>query len=95
MFEERAIGVLDECFGENETLSQTLLVRELEHFGHLTCLDLAVSGDSQNFISHTACQVLLTRLWMGAMAMNTTSFKVISHHSLRVVARFRSIPASR
>ncbi|KXJ08257.1 Transient receptor potential cation channel subfamily M member 7 [Exaiptasia diaphana] len=77
MFEERAIGVLDECFGENETLSQTLLVRELEHFGHLTCLDLAVSGDSQNFISHTACQVLLTRLWMGAMAMNTTSFKVM------------------
>jgi hypothetical protein len=76
IFEERATGVLDECFEENETLSQTLLVRELDNYGYLTCLDLAVSGDSQDFIAHTACQLLLTRLWMGAMAMNTTSFKV-------------------
>ena len=77
LFEERATGVLDECFEENEKLSQKLLLRELDHHGNLTCLDLAVSGDSQDFIAHEACQLLLTRLWMGALAMNTTSFKVI------------------
>ena len=75
-FEEHAIGVLQECYEENESLSQTLLVKELDSFGHLTALDLAVMAEDQNFISHVSCQVLLTRLWMGAMAMNTQWWKV-------------------
>lgn len=76
-FEEHAIGVLQECYEENESLSQTLLVKELDSFGHLTALDLAVMAEDQNFISHVSCQVLLTRLWMGAMAMNTQWWKII------------------
>ena len=68
--------MLDECYEENEPFAQTLLVKELNNFGKLTCLDLAAFADDQNFIAHTACQVLLTRLWMGAMAMNTPWFKV-------------------
>ena len=76
VFEERATGVLNECFEQNETLSQTLLVKELENYGNVTCLDLAVLADDQNFIAHTSCQVLLTRLWMGAMAMSTNWVKV-------------------
>ena len=75
-FEQHAIGVLQECYEENETLSQTLLVKELDNFGHLTALDLAVMAEDQDFISHTSCQVLLTRLWMGTMAMNTQWWKV-------------------
>nr|6CO7_A Chain A, Predicted protein [Nematostella vectensis]6CO7_B Chain B, Predicted protein [Nematostella vectensis]6CO7_C Chain C, Predicted protein [Nematostella vectensis]6CO7_D Chain D, Predicted protein [Nematostella vectensis] len=77
LFEERAVGVLDECFNENETLSQTLLVRELDHYSRMTALELAVSAESQDFIAHTSCQVLLTRLWMGTMAMNTRWWKVL------------------
>lgn len=76
-FEQHAIGVLQECYEENETLSQTLLVKELDNFGNLTALDLAVMAEDQNFIAHTSCQVLLTRLWMGAMAMNTKWWKII------------------
>ena len=75
-FEQHAIGVLQECYEENETLSQTLLVKELGNFGQLTALDLAVMAEDQDFISHTSCQVLLTRLWMGTMAMNTQWWKV-------------------
>ena len=75
-FEQHAIGVLQECYEENETLSQTLLVKELDKFGCLTALDLAVMAEDQDFISHTSCQVLLTRLWMGTMAMNTQWWKV-------------------
>ena len=75
-FEQDAIGVLQECYEENETLSQTLLVKELESFGHLTALDLAVMAEDQNFIAHVSCQDLLTRLWMGTMAMNTRWWKV-------------------
>ena len=81
-FEQHAIGVLQECYEENETLSQTLLVKELGNFGHLTALDLAVMAEDQDFISHTSCQVLLTRLWMGTMAMNTQWWKVRKTTSL-------------
>ncbi|KAL9966190.1 hypothetical protein ACROYT_G024228 [Oculina patagonica] len=76
-FEQHAIGVLQECYEENETLSQTLLVKELDNFGHLTALDLAVMAEDQDFIAQTSCQVLLTRLWMGTMAMNTQWWKII------------------
>lgn len=76
-FEQDAIGVLQECYEENESLSQTLLVKELESFGHLTALDLAVMAEDQNFIAHVSCQELLTRLWMGTMAMNTRWWKII------------------
>ena len=75
-FEQHATGVLQECYEENEPLSQTLLVKELDKFGHLTALDLAVMAEDQDFIAHTSCQVLLTRLWMGTMAMNTQWWKV-------------------
>ncbi|XP_074622988.1 transient receptor potential cation channel subfamily M member-like 2 isoform X1 [Acropora palmata] len=76
-FEEHAIGVLQECYEQNEVLSQTLLVRELDSFDQLTALDFAVMAEDQNFISHVSCQVLLTRLWMGTMAMNTQWWKII------------------
>ena len=79
-FEEHAIGVLQECYEENENLSQTLLVKELEYFGHLTALEMAVMAEDQNFIAHVSCQVLLTRLWMGTMAMNTQWWKVGECH---------------
>ena len=75
-FEEHATGVLQECYEENEALSRVLLVKELETFGNLTALDLAVMAEDQNFIAHTSCQELLTRLWMGTMAMNTRWWKV-------------------
>ncbi|RMX42269.1 hypothetical protein pdam_00009856 [Pocillopora damicornis] len=86
-FEQHAIGVLQECYEENETLSQTLLVKELDNFGNLTALDLAVMAEDQNFIAHTSCQVLLTRLWMGAMAMNTKWWKLQEDHSMEHMMR--------
>ena len=68
--------MLNETFSQNETLSQTLLVREMDHFDQMTCLELAVLASDRSFIGHTACQTLLTRLWMGAMAMNTNWWRV-------------------
>lgn len=68
--------MLNECYEDNEELAQTLLVKELNNFGKLTCLDLAAAAELKNFIAHTSCQGLLTRLWMGSMAMNTPWYKV-------------------
>ena len=53
-----------------------LLVKELPNFGYLTSLDIAVSADDQDFIAHTSCQTLLSRLWMGALYINTELWKV-------------------
>ena len=68
--------MLQECYEENEAWSQKLLVKKLDNFGQLTALDLAVMAEDQDFIAHTSCQVLLTRIWMGTMAMNTQWWKV-------------------
>ncbi|KAL9974194.1 hypothetical protein ACROYT_G011206 [Oculina patagonica] len=76
-FEQHAIGVLQECYEEHEAESQILLVKELDNFGHLTALNLAVMAEDQDFISQPTCQMLLTRLWMGTLAMNTQWWKII------------------
>ena len=76
-FEQVAVGVLNECSLENEQHAQTLLVKELNDFGHLTSLDIAVEANNQDFIAHSSCQSLLTKLWMGALHINTEAWKVL------------------
>lgn len=75
-YETMAVGVLDQCRMENEGDTQTLLVKELEDFGFLTSLDIAVSANNEDFIAHPSCQTLLSRLWMGALYINTELWKV-------------------
>ena len=71
-----AVGVLDECRNEDDSTAQTLLVKELPDFAFLTSLDIAVSANNQDFIAHPSCQTLLSRLWMGALHINSETFKV-------------------
>ncbi|XP_078586018.1 transient receptor potential cation channel subfamily M member-like 2 [Branchiostoma floridae x Branchiostoma japonicum] len=75
-FEDLALGVLNECWGEDELRTQLLLVRELYLWGELTCLRIAISGDHLNFIAHSACQALLNNIWMGKMALDTSIIRV-------------------
>ena len=80
-FEKVALGVLDECRKQDDDDAQTLVIKELPNFGHLTSLDIAVSAEDQDFISHPTCQSLLSRLWMGALSINTPSWQVCTHFS--------------
>ncbi|XP_035700323.1 transient receptor potential cation channel subfamily M member-like 2 [Branchiostoma floridae] len=77
-FEDLALGVLNECWGEDELRTQLLLVRELYLWGELTCLRIAISGNHLNFIAHSACQALLNNIWMGKMALDTSMIRLFS-----------------
>ncbi|CAH1241485.1 TRPM2 [Branchiostoma lanceolatum] len=77
-FEELALGVLNECWGEDELRTQLLLVRELYLWGELTCLRIAISGNHLNFIAHSACQALLNNIWMGKMALDTSIIRLFT-----------------
>ena len=75
-WEATAIGVLDECRKQDDELAQRLIVKALPDFGYLTSIDIAVSGEDQDFIAHPTCQALLSKLWMGALEISTNTWKV-------------------
>lgn len=75
-YEKLAVDVLDECRREKDDLAQTLVVKELVNIGGLTTLDIAVSAKDLDFIAHPTCQTLLSRLWMGALYINTSFWRV-------------------
>lgn len=68
--------MLDECRKQDDELAQRLIVKELQDFGHLTSIDIAVSAEDQDFIAHPTCQALLSKLWMGAMELSTHTWQV-------------------
>ena len=75
-FESLAVKLLDSCYINDEDLAQSLIVRALEPFGWLTCMDIAQLAEDQNFIAHSSCQILFNRLWMGGIILDTPWWKV-------------------
>ncbi|KAK7482390.1 hypothetical protein BaRGS_00026409, partial [Batillaria attramentaria] len=76
-FESLAIGVLNNCYSVNEQRAQDVLVREMPHWGHATCVLIAVQADNKRFISQTACQSLLNSIWMGKMSQDNSLIKLL------------------
>ncbi|XP_036366346.1 transient receptor potential cation channel subfamily M member-like 2 isoform X3 [Octopus sinensis] len=77
LFEERAIGVLTECYSSDEKMALDLLVQERQNWSNATCMLIAVNADNKKFISHAACQSLLNNIWMGEMKDNNSSWMLI------------------
>ncbi|XP_030849301.1 transient receptor potential cation channel subfamily M member 2-like isoform X2 [Strongylocentrotus purpuratus] len=73
-FGELAIGVLNECYIENEEYSTLLLVCERPNWGNSTCLRLAMEAVDKNFIVHSGVQSRLTQIWMGKISDKTSPF---------------------
>ena len=69
---------MDECFKEDNELTNLLLTRNLEYWSNWTCLSLAVSANLKEFLSHAACQLLISDIWMGGI-------KLRKHVSLKVL----------
>ncbi|KAI0235843.1 Transient receptor potential cation channel subfamily M member 2 [Lamellibrachia satsuma] len=76
-FESLAVGVLTECYEEDERKAQLLLTRRLPNFGGKTVLRLAAEADNKLFIANVACQSLLNRIWMGKMALSNGRRRLI------------------
>ena len=76
MFEELAVGVLNECYHRDKVMAHSLLVRELPTWGGTTLLSLADAAQTMDFMGHSCCQTRLNNIWMGKMALYTSSWKV-------------------
>nr|CAB3267284.1 transient receptor potential cation channel subfamily M member 2-like [Phallusia mammillata] len=61
--------VLTQCMKEDEKKTNDLLIRKLEKWGDLTCLQLAVDSTSSDVVAHPALQNLLNRIWKGGMKL--------------------------
>jgi transient receptor potential cation channel subfamily M member 3 len=74
-----ATGLLDKCYKEDDELTSQLLTYDLTNWSHWTCLSLAVSANLKDFLSHAACQLLISDLWMGGMKIRKNiTYKVIT-----------------
>ncbi|PAA84253.1 hypothetical protein BOX15_Mlig015659g1 [Macrostomum lignano] len=80
-FEDYALGVLDQCYREDERRAQFLINRELAFYGDSSCIYLAAEGESIKFMAHPCCQDFLTSTWMGRLspknAMARFSFGIL------------------
>ena len=76
LYEELAVGVLDECYHSDRKLTSLIIVRRLEKWGSATCLDLANSASNMKFIAHPAVQNMLKEFWMGSLSLSNPRWKV-------------------
>lgn len=72
------MGLLDNCYKEDPVFTNLLLTHDLAYWSHWTCLSLAVSANLKDFMSHPACQRLISEIWMGGMKdRKNSSYQVI------------------
>ena len=62
-FENLAIGVLDECFSQDEGVSEMLVKRGLSKWVGMCALNLAAAAKVERFLAHPCCQSSLNSLW--------------------------------
>ncbi len=75
-WEERAVGVLNECYQKDKVMAHSLLTRQLKTWGGTTLFIIADSSICMDFMGHSCCQTKLNRIWRGRMALYTSMWKV-------------------
>ncbi|PAA87341.1 hypothetical protein BOX15_Mlig013780g2 [Macrostomum lignano] len=75
LFENRAWGVLDQCYREDESRAQLLINRELTFYGDSSCIYLAAEAKTIKFMAHPCCQDFLTSTWMGKISTKNSFYK--------------------
>ena len=63
-----ALGVLGECYANNQDHTSLLLACEQKNWGKSTNLNLAKQAENKNFIAHSGVQKLLTEIWNGKLS---------------------------
>ncbi|XP_043916462.1 transient receptor potential cation channel subfamily M member 2-like [Protopterus annectens] len=76
-YEEKAIGVLNECYRKDEEKAQKLLVRVSRCWGYTTCVRFAIEADNKKFIAQTGVQAFLTRVWFGEISVETRTWQLL------------------
>jgi len=71
-----AVGILTKCYEENPDKTRDLLIRKLDKWGGLTCLQLAVDSARREIVSHPAVQYLLNKIWFGGMTTTIRKWRI-------------------
>ena len=79
-----AIGVLDECYNEDEVLSEMLVERDLSKWGGMCALKLAAAAKAKRFLAHPCCQSSLNSLWKSRGMPRVKYWKVRSAQKCQV-----------
>ncbi|CAH8845399.1 unnamed protein product [Trichobilharzia szidati] len=74
-FQERAEGVLNECYREDEHRTQLIINHELIYYGRSSVIKLAAEGQSIKFMAHPCCQDFLTNTWSGNLSTKNSVFR--------------------
>jgi len=85
-FSNLAFGLLEKCFKEDRELTHQLLTYDLTNWSHWTCLSLDVCSNLKEFVSHTACQMLIADLWLDGL-------KIRKNLNLKVIIALMFSPA--
>ncbi|XP_028917337.1 transient receptor potential cation channel subfamily M member 5 [Ornithorhynchus anatinus] len=70
-YEQLALDLFTECYGNSEEWAFALLVRRNRDWSKTTCLHLAAEADTKAFFAHEGVQAFLTKIWWGDMATST------------------------
>lgn len=71
-----AIGVLNECYKNDQAMSHRLLIRELDLWGQRNVFSMSDNAHQMEFMVHDCCQTKLTKIWFGKMAIYTPMYMV-------------------
>uniref|UniRef100_A0A8C5PEN0 Ion transport domain-containing protein n=1 Tax=Leptobrachium leishanense TaxID=445787 RepID=A0A8C5PEN0_9ANUR len=77
LYEERAAGVFNECYRNDERRAELLLVRVSPRWGQFTTLELADEAQGQLFMSQGGVQAYLTKTWWGKLSVDNGFLQVI------------------
>ncbi|XP_059254797.1 transient receptor potential cation channel subfamily M member 5 [Mustela nigripes] len=76
-YEQLALGLFSECYGNSEDRAFALLVRRNRGWSRATCLHLATEADTKAFFAHDGVQAFLTKIWWGDMASGTPILRLL------------------
>ncbi|CAF1420809.1 unnamed protein product [Rotaria sordida] len=63
VFETYAIEFVRCSYVYNKQQTCELIIRQINLYGDITCLQMAIAGDNKKFLNEDACQALLTNIW--------------------------------
>ncbi|VDO08320.1 unnamed protein product [Rodentolepis nana] len=75
VFEDIALSIVKQCYGNNVKSTMQLLIMERRTFNQVSCFVMAAEGDCKHFMEHQACQEYLDRIWAHTLILRTASWK--------------------
>nr|CDS25933.1 transient receptor potential cation channel [Hymenolepis microstoma] len=75
VFEDIALSILKQCYGNNVKSTMQLLIMERRTFNQVSCFVMAAEGNCKHFMEHQACQEYLDRIWAHTLILRTASWK--------------------